>query len=60
MKTKEAQKYPISVWHGATTMINVTDVLTGSDISFAHLNEADALTVVKAGVNSAGTALHSR
>ena len=42
---------------GATTMINVTDVLTGSDISFAHLNEADALTVVKAGVNSAGTAL---
>ena len=32
---------------GATTMINVTDVLTGSDISFAHLNEADALTVVK-------------
>ena len=36
---------------GATTMINVTDVLTGSDIS------ADALTVVKAGVNSAGTAL---
>lgn len=42
---------------GETTMINVTDVLTGSDISFAHLNEADALTVVKAGVNSAGTAL---
>lgn len=42
---------------GATTMINVTDVLTGSDISFAHLNEADALTVIKAGVNSAGTAL---
>ena len=42
---------------GATTMINVTDVLTGSDISFSHLNEADALTVVKAGVNSAGTAL---
>lgn len=42
---------------GETTMINVTDVLTGSDISFAHLNEADALTVVKAGVNSADTAL---
>lgn len=42
---------------GETTMINVTDVLTGSDISFSHLNEADALTVVKAGVNSAGTAL---
>ena len=42
---------------GATTMINVTDVLTGSDISFAHLNEADALTVVKAGVNSEGTPL---
>ena len=42
---------------GATTMINVTDVLTGSDISFVHLNEADALTVVKAGVNSEGTAL---
>ena len=38
-------------------MINVTDVLTGSDISFAHLNEADALTVVKAGVNSEGTPL---
>ena len=42
---------------GETTMINVTDVLTGSDISFSHLNEADALTVVKAGVNSEGTAL---
>jgi hypothetical protein len=42
---------------GETTMINVTDVLTESDISFSHLNEADALTVVKAGVNSAGTAL---
>lgn len=42
---------------GATTMINVTDVLTESDISFYHLNEEDALTVVKAGVNSAGTAL---
>lgn len=42
---------------GATTMINVTDVLTGSDISFSHLNEADALTVVKAGKNSEGTPL---
>ena len=42
---------------GETTMINVTDVLTESDISFSHLNEADALTVVKAGVNSEGTPL---
>lgn len=42
---------------GETTMINVTDVLTGSDISFSHLNEANDLKVVTAGKNSAGTDL---
>ena len=42
---------------GATTVINVTDALTNSDISFKHANEADGLKVVVAGTNSAGTAL---
>lgn len=42
---------------GEATVINVTDVLTKSDISFAHLNEANDLKVVTAGKNSAGTDL---
>lgn len=42
---------------GEATVINVTDVLTNSDISFAHLNEANDLKVVTAGKNSAGTDL---
>lgn len=42
---------------GEATVINVTDVLTNSDISFEHLNEANDLKVVTAGKNSAGTDL---
>lgn len=42
---------------GEATVINVTDVLTKSDISFEHLNEANDLKVVTAGKNSAGTDL---